>query len=219
MEKETFAMRKNFLEKHFKKKIVFYIVEEENDGYNSHITYKSNTLKSEYYNKHFIKKLKEFSYYNFSKCLNEEKKINIMDIDMIIPYENIDEETIIDPINEELLFHDRTRVLRLENFSELYFLGAFEFLHALYIDEHDFILHPTKNFNFHIKCKTCKKKNTINLPKCFKSDTCIICLSNHPDVLFCNCGHIPICVECSKIKSFTECPICKTRNEIIRILE
>ena len=59
----------------------------------------------------------------------------------------------------------------------------------------------------------------INPSKIFKSEECIICLSNHPDVLFCNCGHIPICVECSKKKKFTECPVCKTRNEIIRILE
>ena len=168
MEKETFTMRKNFLENHFKKKIVFYIVDEENNTHTSSITYKSNTLNCEYYNKHFV---------------------------------------------------NRTRVLRLENFPESTFLETFDFLHILYVEEHDFILHPTKNFNFWIKCKTCKKKNIINLPKCFKSDECVICLSNQPDVLFCNCGHIPICTECSKIKRFIECPVCKTRNEIVRILE
>ena len=59
----------------------------------------------------------------------------------------------------------------------------------------------------------------INPSKIFKSEECIICLSNQPDVLFCNCGHVPICTECSKIKRFIECPVCKTRNEIIRILE
>ena len=59
----------------------------------------------------------------------------------------------------------------------------------------------------------------INPSKIFKSEECIICLTNQPDVLFCNCGHIPICSECSKMKKFTECPVCKTKNEIVRIIE
>ena len=59
----------------------------------------------------------------------------------------------------------------------------------------------------------------INQSKIFKSDECIICLTNKPNILFCNCGHIPICTECYKLKSLSACPICKTENEIIRPLE
>ena len=59
----------------------------------------------------------------------------------------------------------------------------------------------------------------INSTKIFKSEECIICLTNSPNVLFCNCGHIPICTECNKNKKFEKCPICKTENNIIRILE
>ena len=40
----------------------------------------------------------------------------------------------------------------------------------------------------------------INLSKIFKSKECIICLTNQPIILFCNCGHIPICIECYKLK-------------------
>ena len=59
----------------------------------------------------------------------------------------------------------------------------------------------------------------INSSQTFKSEECVICLTNHPNVLFCNCGHIAICSECRKIEEFNACPICKTENEIIRILE
>ena len=48
----------------------------------------------------------------------------------------------------------------------------------------------------------------------FKSDECVICLTNPPNVLFCNCGHIAICVECDKTKSLKTCPVCKTENTI-----
>ena len=56
--------------------------------------------------------------------------------------------------------------------------------------------------------------NKINADKSFKSDECVICLTNLPNVLFCNCGHIAICVECDKKKSLKNCPICKTENTI-----
>ena len=59
----------------------------------------------------------------------------------------------------------------------------------------------------------------INPSKIFKSEECIICLTNQPIILFCNCGHIPISTECYKLKSLSACPICKTENEIIRTLE
>ena len=59
----------------------------------------------------------------------------------------------------------------------------------------------------------------INLFKIFKSDECIICMTNKPNVLFCNCGHLSYCINCYKIKTLSVCPICKTDNEIIRMLE
>ena len=64
-----------------------------------------------------------------------------------------------------------------------------------------------------------KEPKVINLFKIFKSDECIICLTNEPNILFCNCGHVSYCLNCYKIKSFFICPICKTENEIIRTLE
>ena len=58
----------------------------------------------------------------------------------------------------------------------------------------------------------------INTDKSFKSDECVICLTNLPNVLFCNCGHIAICEECGKMKSLETCPVCKTKNTIKRTI-
>ena len=64
-----------------------------------------------------------------------------------------------------------------------------------------------------------EKPKIINLFKIFKSDECIICMVNKPNILFCNCGHLCECEECYKISTSSICPICKTDNEIIRMLE
>ena len=66
---------------------------------------------------------------------------------------------------------------------------------------------------------TPEKPKVINLFKIFKSDECIICMDNKPNILFCNCGHLCECEGCYKIKTPSICPICKTDNEIIRMLE
>ena len=63
------------------------------------------------------------------------------------------------------------------------------------------------------------EENIINSSQCFKSDECVICLSNPPNVLFCNCGHICFCLECEKLKKSNHCPICKIENKIIRYLK
>ena len=63
-----------------------------------------------------------------------------------------------------------------------------------------------------------KEEQIINAELTFKSDECVICLTNPPNVLFCNCGHIAICIECDEIKSLNICPICKTENKIKRTI-
>ena len=58
----------------------------------------------------------------------------------------------------------------------------------------------------------------IKSSKSFKSNECVICLTNPPNVLFCNCGHLCLCSECERKKISNKCPICKIENTIIRIL-
>ena len=59
-------------------------------------------------------------------------------------------------------------------------------------------------------------KTPINDFKTFKVEQCVICLENIPNVLFCNCGHICVCESCKK--EFTNCPICKKENTVLRII-
>ena len=59
----------------------------------------------------------------------------------------------------------------------------------------------------------------INTDKSFKSDECVICLTKPPSVLFCNCGHLSLRIECDQVKSLVVCPVCKTENTIKRTIE
>ena len=64
-----------------------------------------------------------------------------------------------------------------------------------------------------------KKNEDINENKTFKPDTCIICVDNVPNVIYCNCGHIAICSECDKILEHkTVCPFCTHKNKTKRVL-
>ena len=59
----------------------------------------------------------------------------------------------------------------------------------------------------------------INEEKTFKNDLCTICLERIPNVLFCLCGHICVCEKCNEIKKLNSRPVCKTENNILRIIE
>ena len=60
----------------------------------------------------------------------------------------------------------------------------------------------------------------INAEKIFKEDECVICLTNPPNILFCNCGHLCVCEACDKTgETLEKCPVCKTENTILRIIE
>ena len=63
------------------------------------------------------------------------------------------------------------------------------------------------------------RKERINLEKSFKSKECVICLTKPTNVLFCNCGHLCLCVECDEVKGLDVCPVCKTENYIKRMVE
>ena len=76
------------------------------------------------------------------------------------------------------------------------------------------------NHFFRQSCLTNNKKKIINAEKTFKQDECVICLTNPSNILFCNCGHLCVCEECSKTgESLEKCPICKTENTNLRIIE
>ena len=44
----------------------------------------------------------------------------------------------------------------------------------------------------------------------FKTDQCVVCLLKEPELLFINCLHRCVCLECEKTSPFRRCPSCRT---------
>ena len=59
-------------------------------------------------------------------------------------------------------------------------------------------------------------KNPIPVSKPFVSDQCVVCLSNKPNLIFINCLHCCVCLECEKRRPFNKCPSCRT-NILMKI--
>ena len=56
----------------------------------------------------------------------------------------------------------------------------------------------------------------INNIETYKSNECVICLENEPNILFCSCGHIGICEKCNKKYNSNTCFICRKHSNILR---
>ena len=60
----------------------------------------------------------------------------------------------------------------------------------------------------------------LNNTQTFESDKCVVSIDSEPNILMCNCGHICLCERCLLAVSETyECPICKCRNTILRVIK
>ena len=90
-----------------------------------------------------------------------------------------------------------------------------------YSDEYmDVLVNGPRAAPYNLNLNSKPKKQIITAEKNFKEDNCVICLTNPPNILFCNCGHLCVCEECSKTgESLENCPICKTKNTNLRIIE
>ena len=63
-----------------------------------------------------------------------------------------------------------------------------------------------------------EKNRNINTNHIFKTDECVICLTNPPSVLFCNCGHVCVCDECDTLGYLEVCPKCRVISTIKRTI-
>ena len=63
-----------------------------------------------------------------------------------------------------------------------------------------------------------REEPVINTEQTFKENEYVICLTNPPNVLFCNCGHLCLCVECNVVEGLNVCPMCKSENTIKRTI-
>ena len=213
----TFTERKNLLEEFYKERMKFKIskidisqVEPDISIYSymrkiyfkTHITFtKDRFLIGDLY-----KNLKPIIYYAYSytfrrKFIKENFILTEGNSIIIYKYEYD---------NNELYIKNLKVILRTHyDFYDVDYAFYFEVLAVLEQNNELIVSHEPIN----------EETKIINLSKIFKSKECIICLTKQPIILFCNCGHIPICTECYKLKSLSACPICKTQNEIIRMLE
>ena len=44
----------------------------------------------------------------------------------------------------------------------------------------------------------------------FVHDKCLICVTNQPNILYSNCGHMCICNSCDAMEVINKCPMCRT---------
>ena len=215
MDPETFILRKKFLEEFYKERINFTfekdIIKGENGDYiDKLLTYETNVFYPETFNLEFVKHIIPFIFY-----LNSLYGCNLND-DIIINGFNTEIFSNDDPFIKHTL---STLFLFEHNINYLSHLNQ----EVDKYQKYKICKVPFVPFNvrveFYITVKTNLNKKPINSIQTFYSKECVICLTNPPQVLFCNCGHIPICTECYKLKSLSACPICKTENTILRVIE
>ena len=218
MNAETFTERKNLLEEFYKERMKFKIskieiIQVDPDisiyGYMSDIHFKTHITFTE---ERFLigdlyKNLKPIIYYAYSYTILRKffnGNFILTEDNRIINY-NYDYDNI------ELYIKDLEVILKTHyDFYDADYAFYFEVLAELE-QNNELIVSHTEPINEEVKI--------INSIQTFKSEECIICLTNQPIILFCNCGHIPICTECYKLKSLSACAVCKTQNEIIKMLE
>ena len=215
MDPETFILRKKFLEEFYKERVNFTfekdIIKDENEDYiDKLLTYETNVFYPETFNLGFVKRIIPFNFY-----LNSLYGCNLKD-DIIIHGFNTDIFFNDDPFTKHTLF---TLSLFEHNINYLSYLNQ----EADNYKKRKICMVPFVPFNirveFYIAVKNNLNKKPINSIQTFKFDECVICLTNQPIILFCNCGHIPICTECYKLKSLSVCPVCKTENTILRVIQ
>ena len=108
--------------------------------------------------------------------------------------------------DEERIFEEERRRLRGEEEE------TFPLFSLIDLPNHRYVFTESEA----IMTKIPVEPKTINAKLIFKSEECVICLTNPPNVLFCNCGHLCMCEECDKVKSLNTCPVCKTETTIKR---
>ena len=217
MNTETFAERKNLLEEFYKERMKFKIskieiIQVDPDisiyGYMSDIHFKTHITFTEdrFLIGDLYKNLKPIICYAYSYTIRRK----FINENFILTEDNNRINYNYEYDNNELYIKDLESILttHYDFYNEDY---AFYFEVLAELEQNNELLVSHEPINEEVKI--------INPSKIFKSEECIICLTNQPIILFCNCGHIPICTECYKLKSLFACPICKTQNDIIRMLE
>ena len=93
--------------------------------------------------------------------------------------------------------------------------NEFVFMMTDFNDDDRFTCLNLIKIKINIRCLNYKLEGKTKIPTkiSFKYDECVICLTNPPNVLFNNCGHICICYNCDR-ESLNSCPICRAVTSI-----
>ena len=217
MNSETFKSRKKFLDEFYKERVEFTYSEDESIEReifisNEKINITENVFRTDYFNPEvytfdfIIEKVKPFycyllSYHEkyFNNCNSSKFKLKTCLTDYGEDYTEITSCDFYNPYFNYYLegvdsFNESIKLIKVSGF---FTIPLTPFFFEVYIEEDR------------------KIKEVIKIQKSFKTDECVICLSNPPS----NCGHIAICTECDKLKSIKTCPVCKTENTILRLIE
>ena len=217
MNAETFTERKNLLEEFYKQRIKFNInkidIIQGNPNINiydyttdiffkTHITFTEDKfLMGEFYKHLKPVVIYAYSYTFWRKHIKE---------DFILKEDNIIINYNYDSDNHEIYIKN-LEIILTTHYDFYHKDYDFYFITLAELEQNNELLLSHEFTN--------EETKIINPSKIFKSEECIICLTNQPIILFCNCGHLCLCTESYKLKSLSACPICKTENEIIRMLE
>ena len=187
----------NTIEEFFKNRISFIGLEP--CPYSPRDSYycSKNVFKPEYYNTDLLKSLIPFCYYLFSE-FGEDHAFII----------NLIKEESEDQYDQPILS------LTFDEILEANYNNSFFWLINQKIEKQERLfcyIAPSKPFKFKISIgrriesgRESKEESeeesekVINTELTFKSDECVICLTNPPNVLFCNCGHLCLCIECNE---------------------
>ena len=54
-----------------------------------------------------------------------------------------------------------------------------------------------------------EEEETPKITKSYKTEQCLICLNDEPNILCYDCLHICICLKCEELKPLATCPDCR----------
>ena len=227
--KKDILIRKNFIR---------------NDGYNQY-TFKTSLL---FLDRNIFKLLckfiKPFSYFLYSFTYHnnflENKFLHFAKLDINYRKQILNSEELLNKENffslyyivpqpfeeEEETDNDFLKSIKIndclnENIGDVSHLKLKIISTYINVEEEDYLILGGESID--LKSNPITQNNEIpitiiNASQSFKSNECVICLTNPPNVLFCNCGHQCLCSECERKKISNKCPMCKIGNTIIRIL-
>ena len=175
-----------------------------------------------------IDKIGPFLYYLASKYQEKNKENNFYDaffsmsvsFDISNSFVIVNHFAVLERVNKDIFLENSFKVTQICPALNGIFSKPFQISISLRVDIYQEIeIMEFQEYETDEDKDEDEEEPIINIEKSFKYDECIICLTNQPNVFFCNCGHIAICEECDKMKTLNTCPICKTKITIKRIVE